>query len=301
MKRAIIDIGTNSVLMLIGRQNGDRIEPMMEKFNVTRLGKDVQHTNQLSQSAVERTMDILGEYHRDITEAGIDDVHVLGTESLRVAENGADFKNLLLSEYGWDLRILTGEEEAYYSYLGAVDLIADNGSPTIVVDVGGGSTEIIIGKQNLVSFKQSYPVGVVKLAEKFNMKPKLSGKDRNDILQSIHDTIGNVSIPANAQLIGSGGTISTLAAIKEQMYIYNPEIINGYVLNITDLSDLYTMLNQMSISKRRKLPGLVPGRADVILYGILIYFTLMQEYGYKKITASDRGWRFGWFYHLENN
>jgi exopolyphosphatase/guanosine-5'-triphosphate,3'-diphosphate pyrophosphatase len=255
----------------------------------------------LSERAIERTLDILNEYYRDIRNCEVEDVHVLGTEALRLARNQDEFRDTLFSQFNWNLTTLTGEEEAYYSYLGAIKNMVAEEHDALVIDVGGGSTEIISGLGNSVHFMQSIPIGVVKIGEMLDMKIRLSQKDCTTIKNMIFDQIKELPLPHDTQVIGSGGTMTTLAAIREQMYIYNPQVINGYTLELSELADLYLMLNELNLDQRRRLPGLIPGREDVILYGTLVFMAIMEQYNYNKIIASDRGLRYGWFYKIEMN
>ena len=299
MKRAIIDIGTNSVLLLIGNMRRGRMEDITQSFEVTRLGKGLHSSGRISNEGINRTLHVLKSYRSLIEQQNIASVHLVGTESLRKAVNKEEFITEVQKEFGWSCSILSGEEEAKFSYTGTTRELMCPDQSAVVIDVGGGSTEIVIGKGDNISFLKSFPVGVVRLAETHNSNIRISESARKNILSGLNKTFRNVPFPDKAILIGSGGTITTLVAIKEKMASYDPEQINGYRLKITEMEQIYDELNGMSAVQRLSLPGLLPGREDVILFGTLIFMAIMRAYGVDQILASDRGLRFGYFYHLE--
>ena len=299
MKRAVIDIGTNSVLLLIGNMKDGKIRDVVQEFKVTRLGEDLLSTGNLSQQAMARTIKVLAHYKDIITKNDVQMVDLVGTESLRQAGNSNEFVNRLDEDLGWSCRIISGEEEGHYSYMGACRELISVDQEAVVVDVGGGSTEVVCGKGNTIRFLNSLPVGVVKLAEMYKKQVHLSEQEREKILHDVENIIRDLAIKKGIKLIGSGGTITTLVAIKEKIQVYDPEIINGYQLRLSQMEALYRMINDMNVRERKKLPGLLPGREDVILYGILIFIALMRLYNFNVVRASDRGLRFGYFYSLE--
>jgi exopolyphosphatase/guanosine-5'-triphosphate,3'-diphosphate pyrophosphatase len=295
--RAVIDIGTNSTLLLIGRLNNKQnVENILQKFNVTRLGEGVHQKGFLNDMAVKRTMDVLQQYEREIKIQGSMPVHVIGTQALREAKNAHVFREMVKRKFNWDVRVLSGDEEAEYSFFGALDGIQSENSSVIVMDLGGGSTEIIAGDENNVIDHQSMPLGVVRAAEKLGMRANLSNTDSNLILEWSKIIFEQLSITfqvADSRFIGVGGTITTLAAIKEKMREYDPDKINGYALSKNDLWTLYDDLNSMTLNVRRTVPGLARGREDVILFGTLIFIAFMDYIRIDHVHASDRGLRFG--------
>ena len=301
MNKAVIDVGTNSILLLIAKCDQGEIHPILQRFNVTRLGENTQSSGVISEQAMERSISVLQNYFSEIDDKAADEVYVLGTESLRKASNSNDFIERIREKFDWNLQIISGEQEAYYSFIGASNTAPEIDNDRLVVDVGGGSTEIILGSENKIQYAKSIATGVVKIAEQFTMQSRLSISEINSLTSFLKGTFSRLSIPGNATLIGTGGTITTLAAIKEKMTDYDPELINGYSLNLDDLCELFDMLNRLSLDLRRKLPGLVAGREDVIIYGTMIYIVLMRLYNLKTIIASDRGLRFGYLYDLEKN
>jgi exopolyphosphatase/guanosine-5'-triphosphate,3'-diphosphate pyrophosphatase len=304
MKRAVIDIGTNSTILMIGwmTDNGT-VHCDLQKFAVTRLGKGMANTGMISRESMQRTFDVLDEYKTIIDKANIGKVHLVGTDALRSATNNVVFEDLILKNYGWKIDIIPAIDEANFSFLGALETNTPLVNPVMVVDVGGGSTEIIIGSEKNILVTDSLPLGVVRIGESTGMDSQLTSEKINLINQQIATVLAASSIDFENQnigsLIGVGGTITTLVAIKEKMTQYDPEKVNGYRLNMATLEHIFGYLNSMSIEERRQLPGIVPGREDVILYGTLIFRTIMELMEISEVIASDRGLRFGYLKYLE--
>lgn len=299
MKQAIIDIGTNSSLLLIGSvSDKNKIQCDRQKFIVTRLGEGISKSDMIKEEAMQRTLDALEEFNQIIRELHIQSVHVLGTEALRKAKNSNIFKDMVRAKFDWDLQIIKPTDEATYSYLGALDSIHKPDGQNLVIDVGGGSTELILGEKMIIRSSCSIPVGVVRLAERYSMKQQLSADDRTQIESVLHDNFGSQKIfndlKRNITIIGVGGTITTLVAIQQKMFRYDPGKVNGYVIDVSKINNLFTYLNSLSLEERRRIPGLVKGREDVILYGTLIFLYLLRQTKQNCIVASDRGLRFGY-------
>jgi exopolyphosphatase/guanosine-5'-triphosphate,3'-diphosphate pyrophosphatase len=303
--RAVIDIGTNSILMLMGETTGDgRLMEVMQKSEITRLGEALQRTGMITQSAMERSEEVLENYRVLLKEKGVTDVSLVATEVLRAAGNRHLFMERIKERFGWEIEVLSGEQEAKYSYLGVMDFVAEPEKEGVVMDVGGGSSEIIVGKGAQLHASQSIPIGAVRLWERLEKKESLSHEEIELAEQIIREYLGRIMfqdiISSESFFIGLGGTITTLVAIEESMEEYNAEIVNGYSLTRDRLKDLFFKLNQLSISERKAVPGLVSGREDIILYGILIFTTFMDLFEINRVIVSDRGLRFGYLKYLES-
>ena len=299
MKRAVIDIGTNSTLFLSGELDKEcRVRNIKQVFNVTRLGEGVLKTGIITEKAMERTIKTLTGYAEEVNRSGVSRVYVLGTQVLRIAKNAADFKRLIKSRFNWDLEILSEEQEAKYSFIGACDVIGQMKKKVIVMDTGGGSTEIIIGVKDRIISYQSLPLGAVNLAEISGMKDMLTEEDRQNLSSLLVQHFYKSSLCNNINnrmiLIGVGGTITTLAAIEKKLTAYQPGKINGTILTKNIINLLFDYLNGLSLKDRKKIPGLTEGREDIILFGTIIFLTFMELFGLKRIIVSDRGLRFGY-------
>jgi exopolyphosphatase/guanosine-5'-triphosphate,3'-diphosphate pyrophosphatase len=304
LKRAIIDLGTNSVLLLIGQApEPGTINVLQQQYMVSRLGERVFDSGQLSAQAMKRTMVVLDIYAREIKMLGVDQVHLLGTAALRQAGNVEQFRDLIRKQLGWELQVISAEQEAHFSFLGAGETVRDPHKIPVVMDVGGGSTEIIYGQDQLRLEFVSLALGVVELAEQFQMKDQLDDADQLKLRGIIRSRLQSVpflqKIKAGHVLIGVGGTITTLVAVRKRLAEYDPERINGYVLNKNELRELFQSLNRLTSAQRRRQPGITQGREDVILYGTLIFLEMLDFTGFKSVVASDRGLRFGYFKYIE--
>jgi exopolyphosphatase/guanosine-5'-triphosphate,3'-diphosphate pyrophosphatase len=305
MKRAVIDLGTNSVLLLIGqsRQAGD-IDILLQQYHISRLGERVFETGKLDAKAMERTLAVLHRYAQEIEAHQVDTVHLLGTEALRRAGNAAQFRDMIRGQLGWELQVISAQQEALYSFVGVRETVKNIGQTLVVVDVGGGSTEIIYGQNQTISQSVSLLLGVVELAEQFKMKEQLDNDNQQDLRKIIHAHLEPVSFLKNGTrprvLIGVGGTITTLVAEREKLSRYDPERINGCVLHKNEIVKIFQSLNRLTLAQRRHLPYMIQGREDVILYGTLIYLEIMDYADFSTILVSDRGLRFGYFRYVED-
>jgi exopolyphosphatase/guanosine-5'-triphosphate,3'-diphosphate pyrophosphatase len=301
---AVIDVGTNSTLLLIGEPDSSgRINSLHQEFKVTRLGEGVHDDGMLKEPAIERTVQTLEHYRATIASFNAHPVHIVGTQALRLAKNSDRFRQIVTERLGWDVRILTGEEEAGCSFAGALDAVSLNpGEKVVVMDVGGGSSEVVLGDNSGTADFTSLPFGVVKIGEQYGMPGQLSPAQRTEIISDMAARFAALDfiddITPDVKFIGVGGTVTTLAAIREKMMVYNPEQINGYAMTDMQIARLFDELNSVSLEQRRGIPGLVAGREDVILFGTLIFIAFMQQTRHEIVYASDRGLRFGYLKRL---
>jgi len=301
----VIDIGTNSILLLIARwNNSGELETVKQAFSVTRLGDSISRDGVIREDAIDRSMKVLEEYENMARRYRAAKLYVIGTEMMRRAKNAQLFCRMVNKKFGWNVTILSGEEEGRLTYAAAVGGIGGDDQPVMVVDVGGGSTEIVRGIGCQIQSALSLPLGVVRLAENTHMCANLSKLQYLELASEIRASVENsrafISIAPDTKFIGSGGTITTVAAIKEKMTTYDPEKINGYALTHKDLRAIYRQLNQLSLAERKNLPGMVPGREDILLYGIIIFIVLIELTGLTKIYVTDRGLRYGYLLNIKN-
>ncbi|HID38163.1 MAG TPA: hypothetical protein EYP36_01450 [Calditrichaeota bacterium] len=298
-KYAVIDIGSFSVLLLIAEtDSAGNIYPMQEHYKITRLGDNVAKTGRLNEAAIERTLEKLEEYRKIVTRNTIAAVYLLGSEALRRAENSAELSIKIKERFGWDLEILDAEEEAQFSYRGAVSGLPHLPNRCCVIDVGGGSCEFCVGQGMRVETMKSIAVGAASLYEKSGRKRTLCSAERLELSHFVKLLLqenGINELLMDAQdFIVCGGTITTLAAIKRQLTVYTPAMVNGLALSRKELWDMYFALNAQPIRERKKNPGLEAGRERVVLFGALIILTLMEWLHIEYIRVSDRGLRYGY-------
>ncbi len=295
---AAIDIGTNSVLLTVARPRGTDLELIEQFATVTRLGQDVDRTGQLHPDAIERTLACLRTYRGHLDRHHVARAHAVGTSALRDAAGGPEFVERAHEVLGFRPEIISGVREAELTFRGALHGLPLEGK-CFVFDIGGGSTELIVGTKvgDTIEIDRgiSLDMGSVRLTERFSLDdPPTEGQLAN-VRSEVHRMIteSGFEVPSDVQIVGVAGTVTTLAAISERMDPYDPAVIHGFRLQKEAISSLTEKLGRMTIEERKALPGLTPGRADVIAAGALLCDELVGFAQGRELVVSDRGVRFG--------
>lgn len=285
MIRAVIDIGTNSVRLLVAeRQPGGEWKTLRKGLESSRLGEGMTIHEGLSEAACRRTLEAVEEFVRAAREAGADEIRAYGTEILRSSPQGEAFAALTKEKTGVDVAILTGEEEAFYSYLGAVGV---SSSVAAVTDIGGGSTEVCMGFGPAVGYRHSFPIGCVRCSGLFDTTTARGiGELKKYCFQKFHDTQDLAPVK---NWICVGGTATSIAAILQKLEVYDAEKVQDYVIRQEDVARLLKELYQMSYEERCHVKGLRADRADIIVAGVAIVDSLMEYFALSEMTVSDRG------------
>lgn len=298
---ASIDIGTNSVLLLVADRLPDgRFTPVVERAEITRLGRGVDTSRTLSTEGMEATLAVLVAFANEARELGAEGIAVSATSAARDAKNGADFIAQARARADVTVEIIPGEMEAQLSFAAvAQDFASESAGPLVVVDIGGGSTEFIYGTDaGTVAFRHSFDVGAVRLTERYVRTDPLSPDERAGIEAHLRDTFSALPPPPPASmLVGVAGTMTTLYAVQHQMATYDAEAVHGGTLSRSELSALADRLCALPLDARRALPGLQPKRADVIPAGALILLEAVKALGVDACRVSDRGLRWGLLAH----
>lgn len=293
---AAIDIGTNTVLLLVLETGSDGVHALIDRATITRLGRGVDRTRRLDPDAQARTLACLREYASEIQRAGATRVAAVGTSALRDARGGDVFLDDAARILGVRPAVIEGSREAALTFSGALSGIGARGD-LVVFDVGGGSTEVVIGTGDdgvgRVRAATSLDVGSVRLFERHVASdPPLPGeleRVRADVRSAL---AGLASVP-DATLVGVAGTVTTLAAIEQGLHVYDAARVHGAQLSRAAVARLVARLSAASLSERRGIPGLEPGRADVIVVGALIVEQVLDWAGADELVVSDRGVRWG--------
>lgn len=291
MRKASLDIGSNSILLLVGDQQGADFKVVYENFYYPRLGKGLAETGLLQEGRMLRAEQDLEEALEKCAELKVEKIVAGATAAVREARNGGEFTDRIRSRLNLKIRIISGEEEAELTYLGAVPDL-DQSRKLSVLDVGGGSSELCCGRGQELEFAYSAPVGAVKLADKYGKNPGLIPEAHEWIRKHLHKAS---SMAKEHDLIGVGGTITTLAAIFKGMEIYDPQEIARTIFTRNDIEELIEKFRSMRISEIRQLPGIEPNRADIIEAGATIYHSFMEMTGIDRIGVSPYGFRYGLF------
>jgi exopolyphosphatase/guanosine-5'-triphosphate,3'-diphosphate pyrophosphatase len=295
MNIAVIDIGTNTVLLLVARIDAQgRITPLLYEQRVPRLGKGVDVRRNLPQESMQRVIDVLIEYQAMMSEYKPGRIVVAGTSAVRDAHNRDDFGERIEKEVGLDLEVLSGDEEAYWTYRGAVSGVPGVSKAT-VVDIGGGSTEIVVGDATLIHDKISLDIGSVRLTERFFKHDPPTHPELEAAITSVEDALakpGGFSF-AGSTLIGVAGTATSLAILDQGMKEFNITAVTNYRLKIDHVYALFRTLRAMSSADILELSPVMQGRNDVIAAGVLILREIMAHYKFTEMVVSERGVRYG--------
>jgi exopolyphosphatase/guanosine-5'-triphosphate,3'-diphosphate pyrophosphatase len=299
MRVATIDIGTNTVLLLVAERGVDGVlRAVEERATITRLGEGVDRTKRLTPAAIERTRACLEDYAGVVRRAGADRVAVVGTSAMRDAGGGEAVRESVHAALGVEARVVSGEEEARLTFLGAVSGLPLTAPGAVVVfDIGGGSTEVVIGLPGhppALAFAGSFDVGSVRLTERHVAHDPPTAAERDVITRAARDAFARVPALPDAQVpIGIAGTVTTLAAVALALVPYDGTRIHGHVMARGDLEGVVERLAGLDLAARRDVPGMEPKRADVIVAGGLIALALVDHWGARAVRVSDRGVRWG--------
>lgn len=289
-----VDIGTNSTRLLVadvdGAGNDARLTPLDRRMRITRLGQGVDATRRLHPEAIGRTLDVLREYRSALDQLGVDDVRATATSAARDALNRDDFFGPATDALGVTPELLTGDEEARLSFLGATSGLAEP-APYLVVDIGGGSTEFVVGDTEPAG-QISVDVGCVRLTEQLLHSDPPAPEELAEAVAIVRDHLADVDreLPAAreaATLVGLAGTVTTVAAVELGLPEYDPEKIHHFRLTKEAAEDVFRTLATEPAAERRHNPGLDPGRVDVIVGGAVVLVTIMRVLGFDEVLVSE--------------
>jgi exopolyphosphatase / guanosine-5'-triphosphate,3'-diphosphate pyrophosphatase len=291
-----IDIGTNTVLLLVAEGPVSAPLAILERATITRLGKGVDRTRRLAAEAIDRTVACLEGYADLLRQLHVERTIAVCTSAARDAENGNEFLDRARQALGSAPRIIDGDEEARLVFDGALTGLDVEG-PVTVFDIGGGSTEVIFGDRTgaLASLQGavSVNIGSVRLTERHVHHDPPEPSELDAVRKDIDDALSTIAFERLAPLVGVAGTMTTLAAIDRELDTYDPAIVHGAALSRARIELMFDRLAAMPLDRRRGVRGLDPARADVIVAGTLIALRLLDRARANEVTVSDRGVRWG--------
>lgn len=277
MRVGVVDLGTNSTRLLVADVDGDRIEEVSRRTVITRLGEGVDERRRLLPLPVARVRNVLSEFRRELEELGAERVLAIGTSAVRDADNGEAFLGEIEWSYGFATKLLSGAEEAELTRRGVANGGA-LGDGTLVLDVGGGSTELITASE-----RTSLDVGSVRLTERhLHSNPPA----REELRAAANDVRAELPPLAPSDAIGVAGTVTTLAALE--LGGYDREHVHGHRLSREAVDAQLERLASLPLAERRELPGLEPERAPVIVGGVIVVREVLDRYGLDGLEASER-------------
>ena len=276
---AAIDIGTNSCRLLLAEREGGKIKPLRMELKTTRLGEGVSDSGYIKDQALERTVVALVKFKSYLEGYGVEKIGVVATNAAREASNSFELLKAIRDNTGFEVEIVSGEEEARLSYKGVASSMDNFAGVPVVLDIGGGSTEVIFSKNGELR-DASVGVGAVRCTEDKTSPTKIMEE-----LQSVLNEV--ISLGDDSELIGVGGTITTLAAIKKKLEVYDREAVHGSVLKRDEVEELFFSLFDMTLEERKGVPGLQPERADIITAGALILWLVLTYLEKDEIIVSE--------------
>lgn len=298
---ASIDLGTNTVRLLVVTGNSKGFTTLHSNQLITRLGEGLSHSGILKDIAMERTIKAVLDFKREASKYSPFAIWVAATSAVREAKNRNEFIEKIREVTGLELEVIPWEEEARRTLLGVFSGLDGNIKKAIVFDIGGGSTEYILTVDKRLVKSVGTALGVVHLSEKYIRKDPvddgeliilesvITNKIRN-VKSQLHDVLCTMH---DVRLIGTAGTVTTIAALDLNLHPYDPAKVNGYVLNIENVKEILKKLKNMTLEERRNIPALESGREDLIIPGAVIVIKTMEIFGFNEMIVSDYGLREG--------
>lgn len=288
---AAIDIGTNSMRLLLCEVEGEVIIKKEKELIITRIGKDVSNTGLISAKAMGKNIEALKYFKNKADKYGAEKILAIATSAVRDALNREEFVKSARSEAGIDVMVIQGKEEAELGIEGVMSEIGDNSGNVLVIDIGGGSTELVLGNKQGIDYSISVNAGTVRMTEQFvkdnpicnddikNLKDKLS-----ELFKEPYDYLSGKRID---KVIAIGGTAATVGAIYHNLSIYNAEIVHNTLVQRKFVSEIFNRLKAMTVHERYEVKGLQRERADVIPAGIFILEQLLENMNKNEVIISE--------------
>jgi exopolyphosphatase/guanosine-5'-triphosphate,3'-diphosphate pyrophosphatase len=293
---AVIDIGTNSTRLLVAEVAGGRVRERERRTRVTRLGRGVDLSGNLAPEGIEAVCEAIGDYLAIAAENGVEDVEAVATSAVRDAGNGDAFRAELRERFALGARVLDGEQEALLTYRGATSEQAA-AEPLLVVDIGGGSTELIVGSGPAVDFHTSLQAGVVRHSERHLTGDPPSSSEletlAEDVAGLLAAALAEQPVPKVESGIAVAGTPTSLAAIDLELAEYDPRQVHGHRLRLDSIQHSLSRLAALPLAKRSEVTGLHPDRAATIVAGTVILIEVMRGFELDAVLASEHDILYG--------
>lgn len=290
-KRCVIDIGTNSIRMLTVKLENGNVISSNKILEMTRIGEGVDKTKMLSSAAINRSIDALKKFKKQALSEGIDDIKAIATSAVRDALNKDEFLNRAKLEIDLDIEVISGEKEAELGFAGVISGIDREVKNVLVIDIGGGSTEFIIGNRQGIKYAKSLNVGAVRMTDKHITTDPISDEemenltyDIRNIISEIIDDIKDINID---EVVGIGGTATTLAAVAQQLEHYDRTKVHSYELTLEEIDSMINRFKSEDNNRRKKIKGLQAKRSDIILAGSQILYEILASLSLKSIRISE--------------
>jgi exopolyphosphatase/guanosine-5'-triphosphate,3'-diphosphate pyrophosphatase len=294
---AVIDAGTNSVKFHVGERSvGGSWRTIVDRAEMTRLGEGLDLRGEIGPEAIERTATAIAAMVDEAKRNGARAIVAVGTAGLRIARNSAAVTEAIRARTGVSIEVISGEEEGRLAYLAAKAGLGLSEESLVVFDTGGGSTQLTFGKDAHVDERFSVNVGAVRYTERFGLAGEVTRDVLGDALAAIAADLSRLDgRPRPGALVAMGGAVTNIAAVKHALATYDPDVVQGTVLDRAEIDRQIELYRSRDAAGRRSIVGLQPKRAEVILAGACIVRTVMEKLGQDRLTVSDRGLRHGVF------
>ncbi len=293
VRRAVVDIGTNSTRLLVADVEDGRVgDVLARRTEITRLGAGVDADGRLSDEAMQRVYGVLDDYRKEIDEHGAEDAVAVLTSAVRDAANGQEFSDTVRDRWGIEPHVLTGDEEARLTFLGATsERDPDDQTPTLVIDIGGGSTEFVIGIGREMSFHVSNQAGVVRQTERHLHSDPPTAEEQAALAADAREIL-SAGVPDRwrrdvGHAIAVAGTATSLASIAQELVPYDPDRVEGFVLSAAECRRILERLAGLTLEQRRQVRGLHPDRAPTIVAGAIILLVTLELFGLDQVEVSE--------------
>lgn len=292
---AVIDVGTNSVKFNVSERREDGTwRTVVDRAEITRLGEGLQETGEINSDAMERTVSAIGAMAAEAQDNGVTAIVAVGTMGMRTAGNSDQFIDAVQQRCGVRIEVIPGEEEGRLAYLAVKSGLGLAEGSLVIFDTGGGSTQFTFGRGASVEERFSLNVGAVRFTEEYGLGGMVSPAQLRTALDAIAVDLARLGTGrAPDALVGMGGAITNIAAVKHGLAKYDPDIVQGSVIERAEIERQIELYRSRSLDDRRKIVGLQPKRADVILAGACIVMTVMDKLSKDELSVSDRGLRHG--------
>ncbi len=300
MRYGSIDIGTNTILMLVADVNNGKIKRVEDYYEVPRVGKGVSSTRRLEPGSIRRGLAVLERYSEIAERHQVDRIVASATSAMRDAINREEFIRPAKEKFGIDVEVIDGETEAKLGFMGALSAAEHFDDNSLVIDIGGGSTELSYGL-NTPEITQSINVGAVRITELFLRHTPPTDGEIGQASDFVQDALAvfPFSKTSPGKVFGLAGTATTLALIEQRKFDFTPEAVDNYEISFASLSKVFAFLRDKTPAEIGNLTSAAKGREDVLLAGCLILLKVLELAGKKSFYATDRGLRYGFLIYKE--
>ena len=291
LKVACIDVGTNSIRLLLANYHEGQFYDARKKLMMTRLGKGVNETKMLDDERMKDSVDAIDTFKQEAVSFGAERIFIMATSAVRDSRNSDVFKQMIFKQTGLQLEIISGKKEAEVGFKGVLMGTHQTNENLLIIDIGGGSTELIVGNQQGIVFSQSLDIGAVRLTGAFiSHDPATEDEKRTMdayIKEKLETIVHENSRYKVTEAVGIGGTATTFATMVHEISVYSRQAVHGLYVTQEQISDYNQKLLALSVDERKKIVGLEEKRADIIYAGGLILQQILERLAIEKYSASD--------------